>query len=106
MQIYATTHYSNDGGQLQEEDGGAAAVMIMANGHSIDDGLRWSTEACIGEGNGIPIAFLCIFFSFLIPLSLASDLICVGLEFWMVMGCFCSLDSCFDFFFLKRKKGS
>ena len=59
--------------------------------------------ARVGEGNGIHIAFLYLYI-FLIPLSLAGDLIYVGWAFCMVTGCFCSLDACSGFFFLKKKR--
>ena len=68
-------------------------VMMVANNHSVDGGSKWSAVACIGEASGIPVAFLCCGFFFFFSV-LAGDLICVGLEFWMVMGCFCNLDSC------------
>ena len=76
------------------------AVMMVANGHSVNDGSKWSAVACVGEGSGTLVAFLYLFFLFFEFLSvLARHLICVGLEFWIVMGCFCFLDSSSIFFF-------
>ena len=76
------------------------AVMMVANGHFVNGGSKWSVVASVGEGSGTPVAFLCSLFFFFFLNSFQFWLgICVGLEFFIVMVCLCFLDSCSVFFF-------
>ena len=37
---------------------------MVANGHFVNGGSKWSVVASVGEGSGTPVAFLCSLFFF------------------------------------------